>query len=163
MHLSEGAGLWMRDLPKASLPLHWHPAAANAGQIKVVLQLANAEHLHFRCVHLKYSRQSGKQSTAWRHALLLLCSPSLQRHKPQPVLQQCTMLAICEVHASILQAIVDRLHADQQRAAIAIEGGGKIDAAYHAFAVVKSLKRKAYIQDLTGHPCWGQVSSTQFK
>ena len=61
--------------------------------------------------------------------------------------------------ASILQAFVDRLHADQQRAVIIIEGGVKIDAAYQVF--VEGLKRKAYIRDLTSNPYVGQVSSTQ--
>ena len=54
---------------------------------------------------------------------------------------------------------MDRLHADQQRAVIIIEGGLKIDAAYQAF--VEGLKRNAYILDLTGNPYVGQVSSTE--
>ena len=54
---------------------------------------------------------------------------------------------------------MDRLHADQQRAVIIIEGGVKIDAAYQAF--VEGLKHKAFIWDLTGNPYVGQVSSTQ--
>eukprot|EP00891_Asterochloris_glomerata_P007647 jgi/Astpho2/7647/e_gw1.00115.13.1_t len=54
-----------------------------------------------------------------------------------------------------VRAFVDRLHADKQHAVIIIEGGVKIDAAYQAF--VEGLKRKAYIQDLTGNPYVGQV------
>ena len=69
------------------------------------------------------------------------------------------MLAICYNLSFIMQAFVDRLHADKQHAVIIIEGGVKIDAAYQAF--VEGLKRKAYIQDLTGNPYVGQVSSTQ--
>ena len=64
-----------------------------------------------------------------------------------------------KAYAAILQAFVDRLHADKQRAVIIIEGGVKMDAAYQVF--VEGLKRKAYIQDLTGNPYVGQVSSTQ--
>ena len=63
--------------------------------------------------------------------------------------------------ASILQAFVDRLHADMQHAVVIIEGGVKIDAAYQAF--VEGLKREAYIQDLTGNPYVGQASSTTVK
>ena len=88
-----------------------------------------------------------------------MCSCSLQQYVPQPARSIAQCWQSVKACAAILQAFVDRLHADQQRAVIIVEGGVKIDAAYQAF--VEGLKRKVYIWDLTGNPYVGQVSSTE--